>query len=179
MGFCSEDEVEEFFRSVPKFERMFVRSSILLIKYWLSVSHEEQEKRFQDRIDDPAKHWKLSPMDLESRTRWVQYFRVKNDTFRHTDIKQAPRHVVHADTNRRARLNCIHHLLSTIPYEDPRPTPVELPPVSWTTVTCVLRLIIRDSCQKSFDPHSRTQEGRHRSIGGARSLFLKYWPTLA
>ena len=127
MGFCDEEDVEEFFRTVPEFERMLVRSGILLIKYWLSVSDEEQEIRFQERIDDPAKHWKLSPMDLESRSRWVDYSKAKDDMFRHTDIKQTPWYVVHADTKRRARLNCIHHLLSLIRYDDLTPPPVALP----------------------------------------------------
>ena len=127
MGFCDEEDVEEFFRTVPEFERMLDRSGILVIKYWLSVSDEEQENRFQERIDDPAKHWKLSPMDLESRSRWVDYSKAKDDMFRHTDIKQIPWYVVHADTKRRARLNCIHHLLSLIQYDDLTPPPVELP----------------------------------------------------
>jgi polyphosphate kinase 2 len=128
MGFCSEEEVEEFFRSGPEFDRMLFRSNIVLIKYWLSVSDEEQEHRFQERIDDPAKHWKLSPMDVESRARWVEYSKAKDDVFQHTDIKQSPWYVVHADTKRRARLNCIHHLLSLLPYKDLTPPPVKLPP---------------------------------------------------
>jgi polyphosphate kinase len=128
MGFCTEEEAEEFYRTVPEFERMLTRSGTILIKYWLSVSDEEQEHRFQARIDDPSKHWKLSPMDLESRTRWVEYSKAKDDMFRRTDIKQAPWYVVHADTKRRARLNCIHHLLSRISYKDLTPPGVVLPP---------------------------------------------------
>ena len=110
MGFCTEEEYVEFLRSCPEFERMLVRSGILLIKYWFSVSDEEQERRFQARIANPTKRWKLSPMDLESRGRWVDYSRAKDEMFRHTDIKQAPWWVVHADDKERARLNCIHHL---------------------------------------------------------------------
>jgi polyphosphate kinase 2 len=128
MGFCTEQEVREFFRSCPEFERMLVRSGIILIKYWFSVSDEEQERRFQARIHDRTKRWKLSPMDLESRRRWVEYSRAKDEMFAYTDIKQAPWYVVHADEKKRARLNCIHHLLSMIPYEDLTPKPVRLPP---------------------------------------------------
>ncbi|RKX30004.1 MAG: polyphosphate kinase 2 [Verrucomicrobia bacterium] len=128
MGFCTEEEVEEFFHSCPEFERMLIRSGIVLIKYWFSVSDEEQERRFQARIHDPTKRWKLSPMDLESRRRWVAYSRAKDDMFAHTDIKQAPWYVVDADVKKRARLNCIHHLLSTIPYKDLTPKPIKLPP---------------------------------------------------
>ncbi|RME50850.1 MAG: polyphosphate kinase 2 [Caldilineae bacterium] len=128
MGFCTEDEYREFLRSCPEFERMLVRSGIILIKYWFSVSDEEQERRFQARIYDPVKRWKLSPMDLESRARWVEYSIAKDEMFKYTDIKQAPWYVVNADDKRLARLNCIHHLLSMIPYEDLTPEPVELPP---------------------------------------------------
>ena len=128
MGFCSDEEYEEFLRSCPEFERMIVRSGITLIKYWFSVSDEEQEKRFHDRIDDPTKRWKLSPMDLESRSRWVEYSKAKDEMFVHTDIKQAPWYVVDADEKRRARLNCISHLLSVIPYKDLTPEPIKLPP---------------------------------------------------
>jgi polyphosphate kinase len=128
MGFCSDDEYREFLRSCPEFERILVRSGILLVKYWFSVGDEEQERRFQARIEDPAKRWKLSPMDLESRTRWVEYSRAKDAMFVHTDLAQAPWHVVNADDKRRARLNCIRHLLSRIPYGDLTPEPIELPP---------------------------------------------------
>jgi polyphosphate kinase 2 len=128
MGFCTDDEYREFLRSCPEFERMLVRSGVILIKYWFSVSDEEQEHRFQARIDDPTKRWKLSPMDLESRSRWVEYSRAKDEMFKYTDIKQAPWWVVNSDDKRRARLNCISHLLSMIPYEDLTPEPIKLPP---------------------------------------------------
>jgi len=128
MGFCTDAEVQEFFRSCPEFERMLVRSGIILIKYWFSVADEEQEKRFQNRIHDVRKRWKLSPMDLKSREKWVEYSKAKDEMFAHTDIRQAPWFVVNADNKRRARLNCIHHLLSHIPYEDLTPEPIELPP---------------------------------------------------
>ncbi len=128
MGFCTWDEYEEFMRSCPEFERMLVRSGIVLIKYWFSVSDEEQERRFQGRIMNPTKRWKLSPMDLESRHRWVDYSKAKDVMFAHTDIKQAPWFVVEADVKKRARLNCIRHLLEQIPYKDLTPEPMALPP---------------------------------------------------
>ncbi len=128
MGFCSEDEYREFVRTCPEFERMLVRSGIILVKYWFSVSDEEQERRFRGRITDPTKRWKLSPMDLESRKRWVEYSKAKDEMFAHTDIKQAPWYVVNADVKKHARLNCISHLLSMIPYEDLTPEPIKLPP---------------------------------------------------
>ncbi len=128
MGFCTEEEYREFLYSCPTFERMLVRSGIVLIKYWFSVSDEEQERRFQARLQDRTRRWKLSPMDLESRTRWVEYSRAKDEMFAYTDIKQAPWYVVDADSKRRARLNCISHLLSLIPYQDLTPSPIELPP---------------------------------------------------
>lgn len=128
MGFCNEEEYLEFLRTCPEFERMLVRSDIILIKYWFSVSDTEQERRFQERIDDPTKRWKLSPMDVESRNRWVEYSKAKDEMFAHTDIKQAPWWVVRADDKRRARLNCISHLLSLIPYEDLTPEPIKLEP---------------------------------------------------
>jgi polyphosphate kinase 2 (PPK2 family) len=107
---------------------MLVRSGIILIKYWFSVSDKEQEKRFQVRINDPTKRWKLSPMDLQSRSKWVEYSKAKDEMFAHTDIKQAPWYVVNADNKMCARLNCITHLLSLIPYADLTPEPMELPP---------------------------------------------------
>jgi len=128
MGYCTEEQYREFLRTCPEFERMLVRSGIILIKYWFSVSDEEQERRFQARIDDPTKRWKLSPMDLESRARWVEYSMAKDEMFGHTDIKQAPWYVVDSDDKKRARLNCICHLLSVIPYEDLTPESIELPP---------------------------------------------------
>jgi len=128
MGFCTEEEYREFLRSCPEFERMLVRSGIILIKYWFSVSDQEQERRFQARIDDRTKRWKLSPMDLQSRERWVEYSKAKDAMFASTDIKQAPWYVVNSDNKPRARLNCITHLLSLIPYEDLTPEPLVLPP---------------------------------------------------
>ena len=128
MGFCTEDEHREFLRSSPEFERMLVRSGIKLIKYWFSVSDEEQEIRFQSRIKDRTKRWKLSDMDLQSRAKWIEYSKAKDIMFAHTDIKQAPWYVVNADNKKRARLNCISHLLSMIPYKDLKPRPIKLPP---------------------------------------------------
>ena len=122
MGFCTEEEHREFLRSCPEFERMLQRSGIQLIKYWFSVSDEEQERRFQNRLNDPTKRWKLSPMDLESRRRWVEYSRAKDEMFAHTDTDESPWHVVISDVKKHARLNCISHLLSLIPYEEvPQP----------------------------------------------------------
>lgn len=128
MGFCTDDEYAEFLRSVPEFERMLVHSGTILIKYWFSVSDKEQELRFQERIDNPTKRWKLSPMDLNSRARWVEYSKAKDEMFAHTDIKQAPWYVVNADNKKCARLNCIRHLLSMISYKDLTPEPIVLPP---------------------------------------------------
>ena len=128
MGFCTEEEYQEFLRSCPEFERMLVRSGIILIKYWFSVSDAEQERRFQARLDDPTKRWKLSPMDVESRARWLDYSKAKDEMFAHTDFKQAPWWVVRSDDKKRARLNVISHLLGQIPYEDLTPEPIVLPP---------------------------------------------------
>ncbi len=128
MGFCTDDEYQEFMRSCPEFERMLVRSGIQVIKYWFSVADEEQERRFQNRIKDPTRRWKLSPMDLQSRKRWVEYSKAKDAMFAHTDIKQAPWYVVNADVKKHARLNCIKHLLSMIPYQDLTPPAIELLP---------------------------------------------------
>lgn len=128
MGFCSAEEYKEFLRSCPEFERMLVRSGIVLIKYYFSVSDEEQEKRFQARIHDRTKRWKLSPMDLESRSKWVEYSKAKDEMFAYTDIKQTPWYVVNADDKRKARLNCMSHLLSMIEYKDLTPEPINLPP---------------------------------------------------
>ena len=128
MGFCTDDEYRDFLRSCPEFERMLVRSGIQLVKYWFSVSDEEQERRFQRRNRNPMRRWKLSPMDLHARSRWVEYSRAKDAMFMYTDIEEAPWYVVNADVKRHARLNCISHLLSLIPYEDLTPGPVELPP---------------------------------------------------
>jgi len=132
MGFCTEAEYQEFMHSCPEFERMLVRSGIILIKYWFSVSDEEQERRFQDRMRDPTKRWKLSPIDLESRRRWAEYSRAKDEMFAVTDIKQAPWYVVNAENKKCARLNVIRHLLSTIPYEDLTPEKLKLPALDKT-----------------------------------------------
>jgi polyphosphate kinase len=129
MGFCTEREYEEFMRSCPEFERMLVRSGIILIKYWFSVSDEEQERRFQNRMSTPTKRWKLSPMDLESRKRWADYSRAKDEMFAVTDTRQVPWFVVNAEDKRSARLNVICHLLSKIPYRDLTPEPLKLPPI--------------------------------------------------
>jgi len=128
MGFCTKEQVEEFFRSCPEFERMLIRSGIILLKYYFSVSNEEQEKRFQARINDITRRWKLSPMDLASRSKWVEYSKAKDEMFKYTDTKQSPWYVVNADDKKKARLNCIRHLLSQIPYQDLTPEPIILPP---------------------------------------------------
>ena len=127
MGFCSEDDVEEFFRSVPEFERMLVRSGIVLVKYWFSITDEEQHLRFLARIHDPLKQWKLSPMDLESRRRWEDYTKAKEAMLERTHIAEAPWWVVQAVDKKRARLNCIAHLLSVLPYEEVTKPAIELP----------------------------------------------------
>ncbi len=127
MGFCTKEEHEEFLRSCPEFERMLVRSGITLIKYWFSVSDEEQERRFQDRINDPTKRWKLSPMDMESRSRWVEYSKAKDIMFQYTDIKQAPWYVIDSEIKRNARINCISHLLSLFDYDEVTPEVITLP----------------------------------------------------
>lgn len=128
MGFCTYDEYNEFMRSCPQFEMMIQRAGIILIKYWFSVSDKEQEKRFQDRIDDPTKRWKISPMDLKAREKWVDYSKAKDDMFAATDVPESPWNVVEADDKKRARLNCINHLLKTVPYEDLPFEEIELPP---------------------------------------------------
>lgn len=133
MGFCTENQYREFLRSCPQFERMLVRSGMVLLKYWFSVSDEEQEARFQLRAMDPKRRWKLSPMDIKSRDKWEEYSRAKDRLFDYTDIKQAPWYVVDADDKKRARLNCISHILSMIPYEDMLPAPIELPPRTEST----------------------------------------------
>jgi polyphosphate kinase 2 len=128
MGFCTEEEYQEFLRSCPQFERMLVRAGIILLKYWFSVSDDEQEKRFQIRAQDPKRRWKLSPMDIESRDKWLEYSRAKDKMMDYTDIKQSPWYVVPSDDKKRARLNCIHHIVHNIPYEDILPGAMELPP---------------------------------------------------
>ena len=127
MGFCSDEQYREFMKACPEFERMLVRSGIILLKYWFSVSDEEQERRFQARTKDPARRWKLSPMDLESRKCWAEYSQAKDAMFTHTNIPEAPWFTVEADDKKRARLNCISHILSKIPYVDMTPEPIELP----------------------------------------------------
>ena len=127
MGFCTDDEYTEFMRACPEFERMLVRSGIILLKYWFSVSDEEQERRFEERAGNPARRWKLSPIDLESMDKWVEYSKAKDEMFRLTDIKQAPWWTVEADDKRRARLNCIAHILGSVPYQDAIPPPLHLP----------------------------------------------------
>jgi len=128
MGFCTEEEHTEFFRTCPQLERALVRSGIILVKYWLSISDEEQERRFTERINNPGKRWKLSPMDLEARARWVDYAEAKDEMFSYTDIREAPWHVVDANDKKAARLNIISHLLQTVPYDDVPHDAVELPP---------------------------------------------------
>ena len=128
MGFATPEQVEQFLDDVPEFERMLVRSGILLLKYWFSVSDTEQEARFQSRIDDPTRRWKLSPMDLEARNRWVEFSQAKDTMFNHTNIPEAPWFTVEADDKRRARLNCLRHVLSKVPWEDMTPPAIELPP---------------------------------------------------
>jgi polyphosphate kinase 2 len=130
MGFCSDDEYQEFLRSCPQYERMLIRSDVAVVKYWFSVSDDEQERRFQARAADPKRRWKLSPMDIESRDRWVDYSRAKDAMFEYTDTKDCPWYVVDADDKKRARLNCISHILERVPYEDVLPPPIKLPPRS-------------------------------------------------
>ncbi|MBE4580324.1 polyphosphate kinase 2 [Vibrio navarrensis] len=130
MGFCSQDEYEEFLRACPEFERMLQRSGIILLKYWFSVSDEEQEKRFLERINTPIKRWKFSPMDLESRNRWAEYSQAKDKMFAYTDTKHSPWWVVPSDDKRKARLNCIHHLLSQVDYQELQHLPIELPEIN-------------------------------------------------
>ncbi|MFF2808051.1 polyphosphate kinase 2 [Streptomyces sp. NPDC058000] len=128
MGFCTPTEYQRFLHQCPVFERMLVEDGILLRKYWFSVSDDVQEQRFRQRLDDPTRRWKLSPIDLESLTRWEDYSRAKDDMFVHTDLREAPWYVVESDDKRRARLNMIAHLLSTVPYRDVTPPVLELPP---------------------------------------------------
>jgi polyphosphate kinase 2 len=127
MGFCTPDEYRRFLHQCPIFERMLVDDGIILVKYWFSVSDEEQEKRFRSRIDDPRKQWKLSPMDLESQRRWVEYSRAKDEMFVHTDITESPWNVVESDVKRNARINCITHLLSKVPYQHRKAEKIKLP----------------------------------------------------
>ncbi|MFC5365743.1 polyphosphate kinase 2 [Salinirubrum litoreum] len=128
MDFCTDEEYERFLRTAPEFEDMLVRSGMTVIKYWFSISDEEQERRFQKRNRDTKRRWKLSPMDLEARARWAEFSKAKDDMFEHTDTEVAPWYVVHADVKKHARLNCISHLLDQIDYEDLTPDPIDLPP---------------------------------------------------
>jgi polyphosphate kinase len=128
MGFCTDEEYEEFMRTCPQFERALIRSGIILIKYWLSISDEEQERRFQARLKNPGKRWKLSSMDVQARSHWVDYSEAKDQMFAFTDSKESPWYVVDAESKRTARLNLIAHLLSLIPYEPIPETRIELPP---------------------------------------------------
>ncbi|MCF8378651.1 MAG: polyphosphate kinase 2 [Bacteroidales bacterium] len=130
MGFCTDDEYWDFLRSCPRFEEMLIHSGIILIKYWFSVSDEEQEKRFQERMDDPLRRWKFSEMDLASRSKWVEYSKAKDEMFEYTDTKISPWWVVNGDDKKRARLNCINHLLSQIPYKEIKYKELKLPEVS-------------------------------------------------
>jgi polyphosphate kinase 2 (PPK2 family) len=127
MGFATPDQVEQFFQDVPEFERMLVRSGIRLVKYWFSITDEEQQLRFLMRIHDPLKQWKLSPMDLQSRVRWEDYTKAKEETFARTNIPESPWFIVNANDKKRARLNCIHHLLDQVPYQDAPHEPISLP----------------------------------------------------
>ena len=137
MGFATPDEVSEFMRSCPQFEGMLQRAGIRLVKYWFSISDEEQERRFRARLENPLKHWKLSPMDLESRRRWEEYSVAKDEMFAHTDTTESPWWVANGDVKRTARLNCISHLLSMVPYEDVTATPLALEPRPGRTATHV------------------------------------------
>jgi polyphosphate kinase 2 len=128
MGFCTDSEYWEFLHSCPEFERMLVRSGIVLLKYWMSVSDAEQERRFQDRTKDPKRRWKISPMDLESRTRWVEYSKAKDMMIEYTDIAEARWYQIESDDKRNARLVCLSHIVNTLPYEDVTPAPIKLPP---------------------------------------------------
>jgi polyphosphate kinase len=128
LGFCTDEEYEEWLRSAPEFERMLVRSGIILLKYWFSVSDDEQERRFQERAEDPMKRWKLSPMDFKSREKWVEFSKAKDAMFAATDIPEAPWYTIESDDKRAARLNCIAHILDRVHYENTLPDPIELPP---------------------------------------------------
>lgn len=130
MGFCTDNQYQEFLRTCPEFEKMLIRSGIILIKYWFSVSDEEQEKRFAERISSSIKRWKFSEMDLESRAKWVEYSRAKDNMFAYTDTKQSPWYVVKADDKKKARLNCINHLLSKIPYKEIKYKKINLPSIN-------------------------------------------------
>ncbi len=133
MGWATEEQVKEFFRDCPEFERMLIRSGVILIKYWFSISDDEQDRRFQERIDDPLKRWKFSDTDLKGRDRWEEFSRAKDEMFKYTDTRESPWWVVEGDVKKRARLNCIAHMLTLIPYEDVLPKPFKLPPRKTST----------------------------------------------
>ena len=174
MGFCTEDDVEEFFRSVPEFERMLVRSGIVLIKYWFSITDEEQHLRFTMRIHDPLKQWKLSPMDVEARTRWERYTKAKEAMLERTHIAEAPWHVVQAVDKKKARLNCIAHLLDQIPYQEIAHAPVVLPRAFAIRTIIAAQFRPRCTCRSATERKTLTNGGdRRRSrnpwqLGGVR-----------
>jgi polyphosphate kinase 2 len=154
MGFCTEAEYQEFLQSCPEFERMLLRSGIRLIKYWFSVSDAEQERRFQERMDNPTKRWKLSPMDLESRRHWADYSRAKDEMFAVTDTRQCPWFVVDAEDKKAARLNVIRHLLSQFKYKDLTPKPMPLPPLKMS------KYVRPPFSEQTFVPHYYEREKR-------------------
>ncbi len=162
MGFCSEEEYQEFLRSCPEFERMLIRSGIILVKYWFSVSDEEQERRFQNRLKVHTKRWKLSPMDLESRNRWVEYSKAKDAMFAHTDTKSAPWHVVNSEVKKHARLNCIRHLLGIVDYEDHTPEPIKSIRAARAKAMSGRRWKSRTSCRKYIMPNTGPNKARTR-----------------
>ena len=164
MGFCSEADIQEFFRSVTEFERMLVRSGIILIKYWFSITDEEQNLRFQMRIHDPLKQWKLSPMDLESRRRWEEYTKAKEEMLERTHIPEACWWVVEGNDKKKARLNCIHHLLQQIPYRDVQPSRSYCPSAS----TCQITSVGRNLKNCTFPASTKLPIGR----GGRRDASL-------
>ena len=173
MGFCTDEEYREFLRSCPEFERMLARSGIILIKYWFSVSDEEQENRFKSRLEDPTRRWKLSPMDLESRRRWMQYSVAKDEMFKYTDTKQAPWYVVNSDDKKRARLNCISHLLSMIPYEDLTPsTDRTAATARMISATSAHPSPIKPSSPRSIDSVSATKRFFGKFCGGRLNVEL-------
>ena len=168
MGFCTDEQYEEFFRTVPEFEKMLVRSGIQLIKYWFSITDEEQEFRFQCRIHDPLKQWKLSPMDLESRRRWEDYTKAKEIMLERTHIPEAPWWVVQAVDKKKARLNCIHHLLSQVPYKDVPHEPIVSAGARFITKITSATRFLRPTCTypKCTDraAPSRQPQGRPGSL---------------
>ena len=171
MGFCNEREYVEFLQSCPDFERMLTRSGLILIKYWFSVSEDEQERRFQERLKNPAKRWKLSPMDLESRSRWIEYSMAKDEMFAHTDIRQAPWYVIDADDKNSARLNVMRHLLAMIPYEDLTPKAIKLPPLDRRKYVA-RRAPIRTSSPPGTNSRYRPIERRDPSTSGSPAASI-------